>query len=230
MPAMSAEPPPEQFSKRGFAARAWLKAEPGPRESLIFALLLVLVSTLPVLVAVYPQMVDYPAHLARFHVMLERDHSPFLQQYYGFKWRWMGNLGADLLIRPLARWFPLELAGRIVVGIIPLITGLGILAVEWVLRRRIGVGAVLAMAFVWSPALLLGFLNFGLSLAAALFAFALWVLLDGKKWRAPLFIPIGGFVWLGHVSGWGILGILVFGYEWSKDKSWRAFLAPWPLF
>ena len=122
---MSAEPPHEQFSKRGGVSAGWLTTEPGPRESLVFGLLLVLLSILPVLVAVYPQMVDYPAHLARFHVMLERDHSPFLQQYYGFKWRWMGNLGADLLVKPLAALFPLELAGRIIAGLIPLLTGLG---------------------------------------------------------------------------------------------------------
>ena len=34
--------------------------------------------------AAYPQMVDYPAHLARMHIMLNRDSSPFLQEYYGF--------------------------------------------------------------------------------------------------------------------------------------------------
>jgi hypothetical protein len=174
-------------------------------------------------------MVDYPAHLARFHVMLERDHSPFLQQDYGFKWRWMGTLGADLLVKPLAALFPLELAGRIIAGLIPLLTGLGILTVEWVLRRRIGIGAVLAMAFIWSPALLLGFLNFGLSLAAALFVFAAWVLLEGRRWRPLVMIPAGFLVWVCHVSGWGALGLMVLGYEWSRDKSWRAFLAPWPL-
>ncbi|MDE2435506.1 MAG: hypothetical protein KGM49_04505 [Sphingomonadales bacterium] len=226
---MSAEPPYEQFSKRRATPVAWLKAEPTPRESLALGLLLTLIATLPVLVATYPQMVDYPAHLARFHVMLTREHSPFLQQYYGFKWRWMGNLGADLLIQPLTHWFPLETSGRIIAGLIPLITGLGILAVEWVLRRRIGVGAMLAMAFIWSPALLLGFLNFGLSLAAALFAFAAWVLLEGKRWRAAVMIPAGFLVWVCHVSGWGALGLMVLGYEWNRDKSWRAFLAPWPL-
>lgn len=226
---MSAEPPFEHFAARGVGLRRWLTAEPGPRESLLLGVVLALLASLPVLAAAYPQMVDYPAHLARFHVMLERDHSAYLQEYYGFKWRWMGNLGADLLIRPLAAVFPLELAGRIIAGLIPLLTGLGILAVEWALRRRIGAGALLAMAFIWSPALLLGFLNFGLSLAAALFAFALWVLLDGRPWRAALFVPIGFIVWLAHVSGWGALGLMIFGYEWSRSKSWRAFIAPLPV-
>ncbi len=212
------------------ALRAWLSGEPAPREGLRLGLALVLLSVLPFLMTSYPQMVDYPAHLARFHVMMARDSSPFLQEYYGFKWHWMGNLGADLLIQPLAKVMPLETAGWLLAAMIPPLTGLGIMAVQWTLRGRIGLASMLAFAFVWSPSLLLGFLNFGLSQALALLAFALWVKLEGKSWRAPLFIPIGLIVWLAHVSGWGILGLMVFGYEWHRDKSWRAFLAPWPLF
>jgi len=221
---------PVPSSQHRVSARGWLRAEPNPTEFLWVGLFLALLSALPVLVATYPQMVDYPAHLARMHIMLTRDSSPFLQEYYGFSWRWMGNLGADILVWPLTWFVSLETAGRIMAGIIPPLTAMSILAAEWAVRRRIGMASMLAFAFVWSPSAILGFLNFGLAQAAALFAFALWVMLDGKPWRAPLFVPIGIFVWLGHVSGWGILGILVFGYEWSKDKSWRAFLAPWPLF
>jgi hypothetical protein len=226
---MSADPSVEQNQGRGGGLAAWLRAEPSRRQGLALGLILVLLACLPVLVAAYPQMVDYPAHLARYHVMLDQAASPFLQRYYGFEWRWSGNLGADLLIRPLAALFPLETAGRILTGLIPLLTGLGIVAAEWALRRRIGLGAVLAMAFVWSPSLLLGFLNFGLSLALALLAFAGWVALEGRRWRDPLYLAAGLGVWLCHVSGWGVLGILVFGYEWHRRKDWRAFLAPWPL-
>ena len=32
------------------------------------------------------------------------------------------------------------------------------------------------------------------------------------------------------MSGWGVLGILVFGYEWHRRKGWSALIAPWPLF
>lgn len=208
----------------------WLSAEPGQREMWGLGLILTLLSGLPFLTSWYPQMVDYPAHLARFHIMLSRDASPFLQQYYGFDWRWMGNLGADILIQPLASVMPLERAGWLIAALLPLITGLAILTVEWTLRKRIGLASILAFSFIWSPSLLLGFLNFMIAQALALFAFALWVRMDGSRWRAPVFIPVGLVVWLAHVSGWGILGLMVFGYEWHKDKSWRAFLAPWPLF
>lgn len=226
---MSAEPPFEQFNTRRHSPRGWLTGEPSPRESWWLGVVLALLSCLPVVLAAYPQMVDYPAHLARYHVMLTQQDSPFLQRYYGFEWRWMGNLGADLLIRPLAALMPLETAGRVIAGIIPPLTGLGILCAEWALRRRIGLGSLLAFAFIWSPALLLGFLNFGLSLALALFAFALWVRMEGSRWRPWLFMPIGVVVYLAHVSGWGVLGVLVFGYEWQRHKGIDAFLKPVPL-
>lgn len=211
------------------AARGFLLASPSPREGLWIALALALLSCLPFVVALYPQMTDYPAHLARYHVMLDGGRSPFLNQYYDFAWSWTGNLGADLLIRPFARVFGLETGGRVLGAIIPPLTGLGVIAVEWTLRRRIGVGSLLAMALIWSPAMVLGFYNFCLSLALALLGFALWVRLEGRAWRGLLFLPIGVFVWVCHVSGWGVLGVLVFGYEWHRRKGFAAFVAPWPL-
>ena len=50
---------------------------PGGRLPHTFALALALLSCLPVLVARYPQMSDYPAHLARYHVMLEAGANRF---------------------------------------------------------------------------------------------------------------------------------------------------------
>jgi hypothetical protein len=95
------------------------------------------------------------------------------------------------------------------------------------------VGPLLALATVWSPALLMGFLNFELALALALFGFALWVKAEGKRWREPLFVPLGALVWLCHQSGWGVLGVMVFGYEFARQPRWRDFwragLATWPL-
>ncbi|MCZ8322078.1 MAG: hypothetical protein O9296_10925 [Novosphingobium sp.] len=227
---MSAEPQFEQFQPRAGGPLAVLRQAPVPREGLWLGLVLALLACLPVLVAKYPQMVDYPAHLARYYVMLELDGNATLQRFYEFDWKWTGNLGADLLVQPLAALFGLEMAGRIIAGLVSLLTGLAILTVEWTLRRRIGIGSLLALCFIWSPAMILGFLNFGLAQAAALFAFAGWIRLEGKAWRPLVFMPVGLAVWALHVSGWGMLGIMVFAYEWHRKKALSAFLAPWPLF
>ncbi len=206
-----------------------LLASAGQREGLWLAVVLALLACLPVLVAARPQMTDYPSHLARYYIMLDQGQSAWLARYYDFTWAWSGNLGVDLLIWPLAKLFGLEPAARLITGIVPPLTGLAMVTVEWTLRRRIGVGTMLAFITIWSPALTIGMLNFSLALALALFAFAGWVRLENWRWRWLVYVPIGGLVWLCHLAGWGVLGVLVLGYEWQKRPGFRALLAPWPL-
>ncbi len=207
----------------------FLSGPPEPREGLWLGVALALLACLPFIVAAYPQMTDYASHLARWHVMLDAGRSAWLARHYGFEWRWSGNLGADLLIWPAAKLFGLELGGRIIGAMVPVLTGLGLVSVEWVLRRRVGVGTFLAFATIWSPALCMGLLNFGLALALALLAFAGWVRLEKWRWRWALFVPVGFAVWLAHVSGWGVLGVLVLCYELQRRRSLAGLFAPWPL-
>ncbi|MES2492213.1 MAG: hypothetical protein V4579_02905 [Pseudomonadota bacterium] len=212
------------------AAIAWPKSRTVGALGLWLAGLLALLGALPFAVVRYPQMVDYPSHLARYHVMLDNGGSAHLGRFYAFQWRWSGNLGVDLLIGPLARLTGLETAGWLIAALIPVLTGAGLIAIEWTSRRRIGIGAVLAMMAIWSPALRMGFLNFTLALALALLAFAGWIALAGRRWRPALFVPAGLAVWLCHMSGWGVLGLMVLGHEWHRQRNLpRAVLATWPL-
>ncbi|MEE4451278.1 hypothetical protein [Novosphingobium resinovorum] len=201
-------------------------------EALWMGIVLSLLAMLPAIVAWAPQMTDYPSHLAGFKVMLDHGHDPFLTRYFLFKWEWTGNLGAELLMVPLTAIMGLEAAGRFIVAMIPFLTGMAIMAVEWSLRKRIGAGAILAFAMIWSPSFLMGFLNYSLSIAFALFVLAAWVRLENWRWRWAVMIPASFVVWLCHVSGWGVMGVLIFGYEWSKRsgwRDWRPFLKPWSL-
>ena len=216
----------------GPAATAVVATRPGGWKhdvGLWLGVLLAFAATLPVLVTWAPQMTDYPSHLAGYKIMLDYGRDPFLTQYYTFHWEWTGNLGAELLMVPLTPLLGLEAAGKFIAWMIPLLTGLSLLSVAWTLRQRIGVGAILAFVTIWSPALLMGFLNYSLSLALALFAFAAWVRWETWRWRPLAMVPIAFVIWLCHVSGWGVLGVLVFGYEWHRKKGFSALVAPWPL-
>jgi len=189
-----------------------------------------LLACLPFLAAAYPQLTDYPSHLARYYVMLEGGGNSVLSHYYSFDWILTGNLGADLLMVPLGTLLGIERAAWLIGFLLPSLTGLAILSVEWALRRRVGIASLLAFVTIWSPSMIMGFYNFNLALVLALFAFALWVRMDGEPRRWVWFLPIGLLTWVCHVAGWGVLGVLVFGYEWHRRKALSAFLAPWPLF
>ena len=174
-------------------------------------------------------MTDYPAHLARYHVMLNAAN-PVLAQNYTFEWAWSGNLGVDVLIRVLGPILGLETAGRVTAAAIPMITAAAIFRLEWVLRGRLGAGSLLALPTVWSPSLLLGFTNFSLSVGLALFALSWWIVRSREGLSLAVFVTVGLIVFLCHASGWGILSICVFGYEAAvRRKFWPAVLATWTM-
>ena len=65
-------------------------------------LALVLLSCVPLLWPDVPPLTDLPGHMGRYRVQLDLATSPDLQQYFGFDWQVIGNLGVDLLVEALA--------------------------------------------------------------------------------------------------------------------------------
>ncbi|MFC4294059.1 hypothetical protein ACFO0A_03180 [Novosphingobium tardum] len=191
---------------------------------------------LPFLVTSFPSLTDYPSHLARWHVMLDLDDSPFLHKFYDFHWHLVGNLGTDLLALPLGRIFGVELAGQIIAGSIVPLTLVALFLVARAIYGQIPAPAYLAVNFVWAAPFSLGFLNYTLSIALALFAFAAWVTREGRDSRAPLMALAACGIWLCHSGGWGALVLMVGGYELARTGNpiiagLRALptLAPLPL-
>src|SRR5204863_6565383 len=83
-----------------------------------FALVMILVSA-PLFSTVLPPLFDYPNHLARMHVLSEGGN-----QFYAVHWEPVPNLAQDLIVPPLARLIPLDIASTLfLVAIFGLITG-----------------------------------------------------------------------------------------------------------
>lgn len=193
-----------------------------------FWLLLALFSAVPFVVAPLPMMPDYFAHMARYHVMNHGADSTFLQRYYAFEWRLMGNLGVDLLMLPLGRVLPTELAARLATGLIPALSVMGIYALARALRGRIEASALLALSFIYTMTFVVGFANYHLSIALALLAMAAWLRIRdrGPVLRWLVMAPLGLLVWLAHVAGWGVLCLFVGGWELGQNRA--RFRRPWP--
>lgn len=202
--------------------------ETGWWERRWFLALLLILSAIPLLWPETPPLVDVPGHMARYRVQLELGQSADLQRYFEFQWALIGNLGVDLLVIPLERLVGLETAVKIIVLSIPPLTVAGLLWVAKEVHGRIPPTALFAIPFVYGYPFNFGFINFALSVALALNAYGLWLHLTKAsriRLRTFLFIPISCVVWITHVFGWGVLGLLAFSGEVVRHRdegmNWR---------
>ncbi len=208
---------------------------PGPRpwwEGRPFVAAMILLAFIPLLYPPFPPLVDLPGHMGRFKVAADGATSPFLSQWYAFRWMPIGNLGVDVLAIPLAKLVGVEAATKAVVMLIPPLTVAGMLWVAREVHNRLPPTVAFALPLAFGHPFLFGFVNFALSMALALVAFGLWLRLGrlGKaKLRAILFVPISFVVFFAHTFGWGVLGLLCMSAEAVRQHDrgrgwWRSIL------
>jgi hypothetical protein len=193
---------------------------------------MVLLAAVPLLYPPVPPLVDLLGHMGRYQVQLTLHQSPYLQQYYQFRWSLMGNLGVDLLVALLAPVLGLEPAVKLIIIAIPMTTVAGMLWVAREVHHRLPPTVMFALPFAYGHHFLFGFVNYSLSVALALVAFGLWLRLGRLKrykLRALLFVPISVVIWLCHAFGWGFLGLLAISAEVVRNHDdgrgwWRAIL------
>lgn len=156
-------------------------------------------------------LVDLPGHMGRYRIQLDLAASPELQRFFGFSWMPIGNLGVDLLVAVLAPLLGLEGAVKIIVVAIPALTAGGFLWIAREAHGRVPPTALFALPLAWNFPFLFGFVNFALSMALALLAFALWLRLvrtERNRLRVLLFLPLSMLIWTAHAFGWATLCLL----------------------
>ena len=191
---------------------------PAPQwwQSRWFVLAAAMLAAVPLLWPDIPPLVDLPGHMGRYRVQLDAGRHPWLADWYGFRWALIGNLGVDLLVQAFAPLVGLELAVKGIVLAIPVLAAVGLLWIAREAHGRVPPTALFALPLVYNFPFQFGFVNFALSMALALNAFALWLYLARRgafRLRAVVFVPLGCLLWLCHAFGWGVLGLLVFAAE-----------------
>lgn len=195
-----------------------------------FVVAAALVAAIPLLWPDIPPLVDLPGHMGRYRVQLDFEQHRWLGEWYNFNWSLIGNLGVDLLVIPLAKIFGLELAVKLIVLSIPPMVVTGLLWIAREVHGRIPATALFALPLAYNFPFHFGFVNFALSMALALNAFALWLRLarlGHLRLRAIIFVPLSCLLWLCHTFGWGTLGVLAFSAELIRqhDRGHRWFNA-----
>ena len=162
----------------------------------------------------YPPFPDAIGHLGRYAVQIARGDESMLAHYYSYDLRLIGNLGIDLLVEAFADAIGVEATVKwATVAVAPLMV-IGLALISKGLSGRISPMLGFAAVFSFNYPFLFGFLNFALSASLSLVAFGLWVLLPRSLWlRFLVFVPLSFAIYVCHIFGWGMLGLLVFGYE-----------------
>ncbi len=178
--------------------------------------LLIIATAVPLLYPAIPPLIDLPGHLGRYRIELDQLNHLAANPYYVFQWQMIGNLGIDLLIIPMSQLFGLELGAKLIVLLIPTLTALGLLWISREVHGKVTPTALFALPFAYAHPFTFGFINYTLSMALALNAFALWLRLERMhmyRLRAVIFLCLSPVLWLCHVFGWAALCLLAASSE-----------------
>lgn len=193
---------------------------------------LAVVSAVPLLFVATAPLVDAGGHMGRWFVQVNLRASPVLQQWYGFDWGLLGNLGCDLIAQALIPVVGAQAALRIIVGIILGTQTLGILLLSRAAHGRLSPTSFFALPFIYGFPLQFGFLNSMLGIGLALIAVAGWTVLDKpglERRRALLFVPVGFVLWLCHTMALGVFLVGAFAISAARadargEPAWRVVL------
>lgn len=186
-----------------------------------FLLLLVILAAAPLILPITPPLTDLPEHMGRYRIQLSDPSSPLRAHYFDFHWAFIANLGFDLAIVPMAALFGLELGTKLLVIGLVIATATGMLWIAAEAHGRVPPTAIFALPLAYSFPLMWGFVNFLLSMALALNAYALWLRLGRQgrfTLRHALFVPIGLIITTAHIFGWAVLCLLAYGAEVVRGR------------
>ena len=188
-----------------------------------WAVPLALLLALPFAFVSIPPLTDVPGHIGRFAVQTAPAGDP-LWRLFGFHWTLTLNLASDAVVQLL---HPLGIVPVvwILCAATPVLTALSVVAIARVCNPRGTAALPWALLFVWNFPFLWGFLNFALTAAFALIAFAAWVALASRsRWRAALFLIVTPLLLIGHgVAGVTAVGLIV-GHAAGHPRDWRSAL------
>ena len=180
----------------------------------------------PLFLCDVPPLGDYANHLARVWVLsrLPKEAGwgdPVLARMYAARWAVIPNLGLDLVMPPLVRWVGIYPAGKIALAAGVLLPVLGSIAYQRALGGRCwGLGAGI---LAYGGSMLLGFLNFQISIGLALLLAAVWLMWREKRpWPTVVMAIVGAVALFAcHLMGLVFFGLLIGAAELARPHPFR---------
>lgn len=173
MSVLETEAKPERVPRLG---KKTVASTDGSERTVVWTLWIAwALACLPLLFVRILPAVDYPDHLARIYVLARGLDLPGYAQFYHPNWALLPNLAFDMVMVPLAKIMPVELAGRLFLAMVFGITIYGGGLLNKALTGRWTYLALLPALLVYNRILAYGFINFLFGLGLLLVALAVHV-------------------------------------------------------
>src|SRR5450631_1017747 len=188
----------------------------------LFVLLLAITS-IPVVLHPWPPMSDYVNHLARMHVIATISTDPDLARFYEIDWQVIPNLMMDLVVPPLVRLMNVYLAGQIYTILSFVLILSGTVALHRALFGRWSVLPLIGFPLLYNNIFLVGTMNYVFGIGLALWALASWIWLRERNLALRLSVSslfiIGLFFC--HLFSVGVYGVGLLAFE--LNRLWSAY-------
>src|SRR6202166_4050477 len=181
-------------------------------------ILLLAITSIPVVLHPWPPMSDYINHLARMQVIATINSDPDLARFYEIDWQVIPNLMMDLIVPSLVRVVDVYLAGQIyTISSFALILS-GTLALHRQLFGRWSALPLIAFPLLYNNVFLVGTMNYVFGIGLALWALVSWIGLRERHWAlrvsvSAIFIIALFFC---HLFAVGVYGVGLLAFELNR--------------
>jgi hypothetical protein len=183
--------------------------------------LLMAVTSIPVLTHPWPPIADYINHLARMHIIASIDSDPDLARYYEVDWQLIPNLMMDLVVPSFERVVNIFLAGQLYTILSFSLILSATLALHRQLYGRWSALQLIAFPLLYNNVFLIGTMNYVFGIGLALWALVTWVGLRERP--AVLRLSVSALfvvaLFFCHLYAVGVYGVGLLAYELYRLSS-----------
>lgn len=177
------------------------------------------VTQIPLYWVQYPDIMDFPNHLARLHVLMHLAESETLQRYYELRKLQIGtNLAMEVVVPALAGWMNVALALKIFASLAMFLMTTGAVALGRAVTGRVSYLLLGVLLFAHNAMFQLGLLNYLFGVGLAFWLLSAWIFARNCGGFCHWVSFAGGciLVYLCHLSALGVYAVGVLGYELGR--------------
>jgi len=204
--------------RRAFERPTAIRSRPGDFTlSTVATLFIVLlaITSIPVVLHPWPPMSDYINHLARMQVIATINTDPELARFYEIDWQLIPNLMMDLIVPWLVRVMNVYVAGQLYTLSSFVLILSGTVALHRQLFGRWSVLPLIGFPLLYNNVFLVGTMNYVFGIGLALWALTSWIWLRERNLALRLAVStlfvIGLFFC--HLFAVGVYGVGLLAFE-----------------